>query len=370
MQEFASIGKGILLQSLGLQGNYKEEVDAVLDLEKSGCYECPYYYNQNSDACASCSKKCYVTKTVYHNERNMYGYRPMLKANAIKLLLYVHFCHPDANGIVKNVHASLAARELGCDIKTIYNNLEILAYYGYICYARIGSGVFNIFICDYKKYFLSAKEGGRGYIVMNQPLVKALFLQKNINAIRIYLREVIDIDNENTRGGTFFNTIEKTYTDMRRSLPSYCKRGVIVRSLTENTCEFFKVEYKPHTVRFSIDDNFNGKKCKAQKLDEYISLLNDFIKDFNQQVVLDSSELSSNASDGKLHISVAPATFSFTESEISNIAHLAIEFTYEDILDALKEIYDSYLVPGNKIGSIGALIRTVVIYKYQMQSIA
>ena len=56
----------------------------------------------------------------------------ILKTNAIKLLLLLHFYHPDRFGIIKNIDIRELAEHLHCDIKTVKNNLEILNRYAYV----------------------------------------------------------------------------------------------------------------------------------------------------------------------------------------------------------------------------------------------
>ena len=61
-------------------------------------------------ACASCPHKALIQKNVYkkiyHNEKNRYGYRPMLKSNAIKLFLLccISIILID-NGIIYNIES-------------------------------------------------------------------------------------------------------------------------------------------------------------------------------------------------------------------------------------------------------------------------
>ena len=50
----------------------------------------------------------------------------MLKANAIKLFLLLHFYHPDNNGIVYNLEACELASVIGCNVRTVWNNLRYL----------------------------------------------------------------------------------------------------------------------------------------------------------------------------------------------------------------------------------------------------
>lgn len=120
MDNFANIGKAVLIQSIGLQKNYievKESETSVIDYNNAACTDCKYKafiqafapdseaYLSACEACRNCPHKIFTQKTeykkIYHNETNRFGYKPRLKTNAIKLLLLLHFYHPDRFGIIK-----------------------------------------------------------------------------------------------------------------------------------------------------------------------------------------------------------------------------------------------------------------------------
>jgi len=89
----------------------------------------------------------------------------MLKANAIKLFLLLHFYHPDNNGIVYNLEACDLASVIGCNVRTVWNNLKVLEEYTYISYSKNEYGLINVILNDYENYYLPANKGGRGFLV-------------------------------------------------------------------------------------------------------------------------------------------------------------------------------------------------------------
>mgnify|MGYP006999407132 CR=1 FL=1 len=214
MDNFTNIGKAVLIQALGIQQNYTTIIDSsveVTDYSNDNCSTCKYkaiiesfssdndIYKMAIDNCNNCPHRILttknVTKKIYHNEKNRYGYKPRLKSNSIKLLLLLHFYHPDKFGVICNVNSLQLAKELGCDIKTIFNNLEILSRYNYISYCK--SSTYNITVClnDYESYYLPANKGGRGFFVMSLDLLKQIIQLENLLTLRIHLRELIEIDN-------------------------------------------------------------------------------------------------------------------------------------------------------------------------------
>ena len=219
MDNFANIGKAILIQSLGIQKNYVEIVESTVDVtdySNSSCSDCKYKavidsfaegsepYIAASNVCAGCPNRLItqknVIKKIYHNDKNRYGYRPMLKNNAIKLLLLLHFNHPDKHGIIKNVNAHELAKVLNCNVKTIWNNLETLKEYTYIEYSKINSKNFSVMLTDYENYYLPANKNGRGFIVMSRDLLLKLINITSLVALRIYLRELINLDDPALKG--------------------------------------------------------------------------------------------------------------------------------------------------------------------------
>lgn len=107
LNNFARIGKGVISKSIGLQKNYKEVFSKgaeVLNEQKSMCEGCPVHKlkedlrllgltdeaSQIHEKCRGCSSAVWessYTVTRYINEKNLYGYQPTLKANAIKLFI-------------------------------------------------------------------------------------------------------------------------------------------------------------------------------------------------------------------------------------------------------------------------------------------
>lgn len=88
MDNFANIGKAAIIQSLGIQKNYTEEIETTvdaIDYSNTACSTCKYKaiintFDKNSkpyaDACASCASCPHKTliqknvyKKIYHNEK-------------------------------------------------------------------------------------------------------------------------------------------------------------------------------------------------------------------------------------------------------------------------------------------------------------
>lgn len=391
VDNFANIGKAVLLQSLGLQKNYSEITEStveVTDYNTTACASCKYCsiirgFNPESDAykaaiesCATCPHRVTTTektyKKVYHNERNRYGYKPMLKSMAIKLLLLFHFYHPDQFGVINDISYNECADMLNCNPRTIHNNLDILSAYGYISYSKNNAHSFSVCLNDYESYYLPASKGGRGYIVMSYNLLKQIINISNLMSLRIHLRELVELDTLNLKGA--FTAVNKTFHDIRLSLPAYCK-PCIIRSCMKDDSGIFNITYKDNAVRFEILEQFECKRQKAELHNSYISMFTGFISEFNQTVA--NVNTNSYIPDEYAHFFdlsdknyPADMTGSYCmihikDYEIEDVAQLSMQYSYDSVIVALSSIYKDYYMREKPVGNLGALLRTIILANMQ-----
>lgn len=382
LNNFANIGKSVLIQSIGLQKNYTElaqETTEVIDYSNTECVNCKWnsiihnfdsgsdIYKTAVDTCANCSKKTVTQQTVYtkiyHNEKNRYGYKPMLKTNAIKLLLLLHFCHPDRFGILKAVNIVSISKLLSCDVKTVRNNLNILAAYNYISFSKCDTYNYSICLNDYESYYLPANKGGRGFFVMSKELLLQLLTINNLVSLRIHIRELIELDNLSSQG--LFSAINKSYKDIKQSLPDYCKPSVIKNSLI-NADNIFQITLKETSVRFEIDEQYNSKLQKDNCYNEYYAQFVSFMNEFNTFVPLVNT--NQNIGDSYKQFFALPEIpdsnvfhlLAFTTVQLEDLANLALQYSYEHVLDALAVIYQTYIMKDRAIHNLGGLLQTVI----------
>lgn len=382
LELFANIGKAVLVQSLGLQKNYTEvasDTVEVIDYDTPQCRECKCCavmksfkpgseaYIAASKICEGCTKKTIATqivyKKVYHNEKNKYGYRPRLKSNAIKLLLRLHFCRPDKFGIINNVNTEELAEDLRCDIKTIYNNLKVLEDYGYVSYSRTDTRTVSVCLNDYEKYYLSANKGGRGFIVMSKELLLKLLQLDNILTLRIHLRELLELDNLNIKGP--FTAVSKTYKEIKRTLPDYCK-PCLIRSAVKGCTDIFDITFKDNVVRFEINELFNCRRQKDECFNRYITVFQDFIKTFNTTVIaVNSSNVLPEGwaeffSDKENQPDIIFKFIKIKDYEYEDMAQLAMQYSYDNVIEALCQIYHGYILKERDVLNLGGLLRTII----------
>ena len=382
LDNFTNIGKAVLIQALGIQQNYTTIIDSsveVTDYSNDNCSTCKYkaiiesfssdndIYKMAIDNCNNCPHRILttknVTKKIYHNEKNRYGYRPMLKANAIKLFMLLHFYHPDSNGIIRNLDAGELAVNVGCNVRTIWNNLKTLQEYTYISYSKNEYGLINILLNDYENYYLPANKGGRGFLVVSKELYKRLCNIKSLVSLRIFIRELLSLDAPELKGQASVDY--KKIKEIRNLLPAYCKPSVIKEKLGQES-DIFIVSFKDDVVRFQIDTEFIPKNEKLRVHDEYARTLEKFIWEFNQNVAYVNSggicpDYLNDFFSIKNKKSAAPfKPMLLTEIEIDDLASLSVHYSYDIVVNALSVVYREYYMYQKTVNNLGGLVSTII----------
>ena len=381
LDNFTNIGKAVLIQALGIQKNYTtiiENTVEVVDYSNPSCSSCKYkaiienfdkdsdMYKTASTYGADCPNKLLttqnVTKKVYHNEKNRYGYRPMLKSNALKLLLLLHFFHPDRFGIIKNVDTREIAQKLNCNIKTVWNNLEILSSYTYISYSKTDTYSINLILNDYENYYLPAHKNGRGFLVLSFDLLNKIILLDSLVILRIYLRELINLDNANLKGQASVD--HKTFKDIRQVLPAYCKPCIIKKSIENASTDIFTTSINNNIIRFEIDKRYIAKNQKTILLQETTDKLKKFIIDFNSVI----PEVNSGEIQPEKYNSFLPVDYdmvyykliSIKKDELDDLANIAIHYSYDLMMLALSNVYKQYILFDKPIKNLPGLVSSIV----------
>ena len=381
LDNFTNIGKAVLIQALGIQKNYTTIVEntvEVVDYSNSMCSSCKYkqiintfdkeseIYKSASTYCNNCPNRILttqnVTKKVYHNEKNRYGYRPMLKSNALKLFLTLHFFHPDRFGIIKNVDTRIISKLLNCNIKTIWNNLDILSGYTYISYCKTDRHFINIILNDYESYYLPANKNGRGFLVLSNDLLNKLIKIDSLIMLRIYLRELINLDNSNLKGQASVD--HKTIKDIRRILPDYCKPCVIRKSIENSTSDIFTTSINDNVIRFEIVEKYIAKNQKNILLQEYYHKLTDFIYEFNSCIPeINSGKIQPEKYNSFLSAETNISHYkliSINKIDLDDIANIAVHYSYDYVMTALSEVYKQYILHEKTIKNLPGLISSIV----------
>lgn len=380
MRPFCKIGKAVLTRALGLQKNYTEVIEnsyEITDIAASGCESCRWYsirsvtkpgeelYAECENACATCPhrqmKMEHTYKKVYHNEFNRYGYQPRLKTNAIKLLIAYHFFDIDSIGIIRNIDLQELADKLGCNIKTINNNNELLKEYGYIAYSKVDTGLVNVFLPGYEDYFKPASAGGRGFLNMSETVFDEILKIDSINVLRLALRELMEFDLISHKT----DSTEKSYKELKRMLPDYCKRNIIQKA--SGKLSMFVTEVKDKIIRFIIKPEYDTKR----RQEEYLHFYEEEIFKLGAGLSHDALELNTGIHnskdsayagffDGAGTDSGDYVGWFFNQQEIDDLAMLCLQYSFGLVTKALQSIYKTYKSRHLPIQNLGGLTRTVI----------
>lgn len=394
LNNFARVGKGPALKAIGLQKNYKEYYTEYQQLDEtaSGCFACPHFKYKSfleympeeiqkniCHQCGSCPKAVYKTayKThiKYMNEKNMYGYQPRLKGNALKLLITYHFLSPNPRGFISDISEKELAEFIKCDIKTIKYSNEILAKYGYISYHATGweKNHISILLPEYNTYHLTASEGGRGYATISKELLQQIMNVKDINQLRIYLRAILESDASSAPQVK----LERSYEQLRRYLPGYCKPNVIKKALVTKS-DIFNVEYENSKIVFHLNAAYNTRQAKIHLIEEnrgeiqsYITALNDMLDQYNLLQERPDDEIGDLAeqlranginpyldTNRKLSNTYPPVILK--DNDYRDLGLLSTTYSLSVVKQAVLEIYNSYILLKRPIESFGALTRTII----------
>lgn len=376
--QYAPIGKSNLIQALGLQEPYKEG-------KASTCSSCKFYgllepseYGSQHDKCEACAVCRSMTENAGSNyvyEKNIYAIngvvrKKMSSSQEIHLYLLLHFLHSAQYGVTAVVDEKEVADILGVHVRTVQNNLEKLKKMGYITYQMHpdeGKSAVAVRISNYEEMFKPQSRGGRGYVIFSKEMLKKFFNIKNINSLRIQLRMFIDNDKEVLmKGAPEEQLITKTYKEIGRYLPSYCKRNVIKKALSQSS-KLLQIETGQNSVTFLIDKKYNAGKRKKEQESEYKQMIEEFLDTFNREVAWDKDSLFkdetksmtevriNNVLDG---IKTDKPPFPCKDRDVRDFVTLCMEYGYEIVTESILEIYAQYIVTGKEIHSVGALVRT------------
>ena len=388
MRRFAPIGKLLLKRAVGLQRNFKEieyETVSKLDEQASGCFACPNYslkavfewhpeseqYQNACRICEGCASRVYkeelVEKVTYVNEKSRYAGEPghyicTLKTNAIKLLLVLHMMHPNRWGHIMKLPVNKVKQILGCDRKTVCANLEKLKHYGYVDYVN-NHGLLNVVLNGYENYFKTAREGGRGFLTLSSALVEELLDIRELTTMRIFLQQLVEADDH---GQVEQKVIKKSYQELLRGLPEYCKPTHIKKSLLQhqdNQIFDLKIEDK---VTFCLNKKFDAKQVKEALIREsredlvsYVAQLNDKFEKINEGELQPEFCLPDIFHNRK-SVEKEYVPFVISATAFTDLAKMCWQFSIYEIMDTLNYVYVNYKLKNEPIKNLAGLVRALL----------
>lgn len=342
------IGKATLITALGIQENIKlVEYEEVYDINE--CKNCKLRQvaiengklDEFKDYCNTyCNKPIKrIKKVTYFNEKNRLKLTDLslppkkLRLSRLQLSQFIlfHFLGVDKNGIIKNISINEMAEILDCTRKSVLNNIEILTKLGYIMSSRgLEEDLINIGIINYKDYFLEQSDGGTGYIEISKDLLDEIVSIKNVNSLRVLLRQLIAYDNTNyipdsKRPAKF------TYRQYSNFLPDYINYKAIIDKNIANTQNVFDIKKEKNVVRFQLKDDYNIKLNKRNIEKQNRTIIEKYVDTFDLKI-----------------------------PEIDNLVQMSLSYGVEKIENALLEIKEYYIDNNEYIFNLGGLVRRVI----------
>ena len=427
---FTYVSLGFLVPILGIKKNHKNHVPQLVemvDMEATGCVECGFFNGTCSeDICNSvCTKKVMkidpektgcttcphyaggcctrpenkagnCTKTVYVNEKAKYGTKKPMYANAIKVFLNLLFMHPDKKGNIPDVHIDELAETIGISKRTTINALKELQNAAYIKTSNTINGKRNITILGWEYTTCTADKGGTGYITISKQLMEELNNIEHVNTLRSTLRAYTELDKGNAYSD-HANTVTRTFKDIAREMPKSMRIGALIESVKASSIFNFKVNKADNTIRFSIKDEYFGKRQKRKTMGDMQHKLNEFVTEFNDMTLIHNkfvkrdderrtsletfSSLGKNRYKGVLstdlyknhyqaffenigkdgNFAAYMPPLALKREVMDDLTNLACAYSLEEIKVALKEIYQSLLSKGEEPKHYGALVRSIII---------
>ena len=344
--ESAQVNLEKLIPGLTLRQNTKECIPVKkIDKIASGCFECGLI-NEESD-CATCPNLTFYTEykeTEYINEKNRYGNKMILQKGALSLYLFIYFQSPDENGYVRCIDIYEAAEALGCDPKTIKNNLRLLQKGDYISFSPTDiPGYYQVFITGYKNMFKNARNGGRGYITFSREFVKKLLNLSDINSIRLAIRSYISSESSSYKPSL---TREQSYRRIRDHLPRYVTIKKI-KAIIQDTdfLSIFNVARKRRSAAIAVKPEYSQAKISETVKERCKEEITAFIDNINRP-------LKKKRGKGK------PRLLELSAKDLSDIVSIGLKLPIEAIKQGLEAFYSTYIKHGISYGSAGALVRT------------
>ncbi len=336
-------GKQNFLESSFLMKNNIENID-VDDIDTSICSNCILHIENKTESIKAlrckeeyclnyCQKRKNYIKNKKANNDNFFGIidKRLSRLQLCQMLLY-NALDIGPNGIIKNISEKEVASILNCTVKTVRNNNKRLAELNYIYFTKISSDRFNVLLLDYNKYHLPANEGGRGYIVMSSETLMKLLNIKNVNSLRIAIRNLVKFDDNNVKR-TKTRKTSCTYDEISFFLPNYVNHKAIIDRMLDETSSIFDFTKTKEKVSFVLKEEYNGKNKRRKLSNKYKA----YIKNYCEKRL-----------------------FPLTDKDYDDLIQMSLEYRFSTVITALDVAYKKYYLANAEVKNYGGLVREII----------
>jgi hypothetical protein len=311
-----------------MKGNITEEQKNLITY--NFCSKCPYHNKEI---------------VIYKNEANDLKIDKEMcssRSQILQFLMYHILC--DSNGIVRSISDEEIAAKLGVTIKTVQNNNRYFISNNLICKSlKRVRNAYGVYIVDYKSYFKSKENYGRGYLQISDVVFTELLKIKPINELRLAIRELIYNNRVNPYYDENVNEFFISRDEIKSFLPDYLNSFNKIEEIIENST--FRVFYKEKVNRgyiFKIKPSYDGNAIRAAKTAKY-----------------ETTIVSHILSAGKKNYKCDPFMVTDLENYISDFVQMSHQYDLDMVLRAIDQLL-VFIFRTEYKGNYGGFIRNKI----------
>lgn len=363
LTKFAKVGIENLITAIGPQDSYRKLDFCNADF--SSCGDCPNrkklepLKNHGASAvsaelyrstCGNCKNAC--RKYVY--ERNLKTAK--LSKNSIKFLLYLYFADLSGDGKTQLLYINDIADYIGCTTASLIYCMEQLTSYKYceFDYYPGDKKHFWATILNYQDAFKTADHGGKGFLDMDQNMLKNICSIDGLITIRSFIRILCD-----TASQVLSKTIDYSFSEFGARLPDYAKRPGIIKKSIEALKDVLSYNFSGRVIFCKINDAFRCKAVRDSIARDSKETIVNFIASINSAVInpdisMRTQLLSSLGVDCRYNI---PTTnFAASDSDYDSMARLSVRYGIDTVKEALVSYYKEWVCNNNTPRSMEAVL--------------
>lgn len=363
LTNFAKVGIENLITAIGPQDSYRKLDFCNADFSR--CGNCPnrkileplkehgataISADLYRSTCGDCKNVC--RKYVY--EKNLKTAK--LSKNSIKFLLYLYFADLSGDGRTGLVYINDVADYIGCTNASLSYCMKQLEEYKY-CEFDYYPGDRNHFwvtIMNYKNAFNTAAQGGKGFLDMDQNMLRNICNLDGLIAIRSMIRILCD-----TAAQAVSKAIDYSFSEFSARLPKYAQRPGIIKKCMESLKNFMSYGISGKVLFCRVHDDYRCKTVReAMARDSKTSLI-DLISSINQAantIDPEKRELLLSSLGVDCRFNIPSVSFIPSDSEISSMARLSVRYGLDTVKEVVISYYSEWVCNNNVPNSMEAVL--------------
>jgi len=214
-----------------------------------------------------------------------------LSKTNILMNLYIRFLGIDRYGVAKRFNIYECAELIGCSVQQLKNNLNQLMDLDILMYAKTDYDNYTIWLQHYDRSAYQEKiQEGSSYMYLTKDCFKELATTKDVHALRMSLRQIINSDNARIHNN--LSSPSMSFKNIKEYLPTSLRNKKAIENLVINTKTLFDSTVINSKVIFTIKDRFVSyyNKTKGFVNEVIESKVDQLINESKEQVLFDINE--------------------------------------------------------------------------------